>query len=194
MVDPRGTRRAAAALVVSPMAAHRILATPDLVTYFIEPHCLFADRLRQRYAPGIAAAPELVELSEHEVAACCAGPSKQLDARLVTALATLSDRGVLIPDLAAQIGLSPQRLRALARRDLGMPLSRWRVWSRLRRAVHALQSGVPLAHAATIAGFADQAHFSRQMREMMGLTPTVVQRALSDVSLPVSVDQPLRAT
>lgn len=53
MVDVSGTRHQAAALVVSPMAPHRILATPDLVTYFIEPHCLFADRLRRRYRAGI---------------------------------------------------------------------------------------------------------------------------------------------
>lgn len=38
-----------------------------------------------------------------------------------------------MPDAAAQVGLSPQRLRALARQQLGMPLSRWRV--RLSRAM-----------------------------------------------------------
>jgi AraC-like DNA-binding protein len=73
--------------------------------------------------------------------------------------------------LATQLGLSSQRLRALARQQLGMPLARWRVWTRLRRAAEALQRGQSLADAATEAGFADQAHLTRQMREMMGLTP-----------------------
>lgn len=178
MVDLSGSCHQAAALVVSPMAPHRILAIRDLITYFIEPHCLFADRLRQRYDAGIAAAPELGELREPDVAAACRGQSEELDPRLVSALALLADSNITMPSLAAEIGLSPQRLRALARRELGMPLARWRVWSRLRRAVEALQSGMPLADAAIAAGFADQAHFTRQMREMMGLTPSVVLHAL----------------
>ncbi|MFL0180618.1 MULTISPECIES: helix-turn-helix domain-containing protein [unclassified Mycobacterium] len=178
MVDLSGSCHQAAALVVSPMAPHRILAIRDLITYFIEPHCLFADRLRQRYDAGIAAAPELGELREPDVAAACRGQSEELDPRLVSALALLADSNITMPSLAAEIGLSPQRLRALARRELGMPLARWRVWSRLRRAVEALQSGMPLADAAIAAGFADQAHFTRQMREMMGLTPSVVLNAL----------------
>ncbi|ODU04842.1 MAG: DNA-binding protein [Pseudonocardia sp. SCN 72-51] len=179
MVDPAGTQHRAAALIVSPMAPHRILAIRDLVTYFIEPHCLFADRLRQRYDAGIAAAPELGELRESDVAAACRGQSEELDPRLVTALAVLAGSNLAMPSLAAEIGLSPQRLRALARRELGMPLTRWRVWSRLRRAVEALQSGMPLAEAAITAGFSDQAHLTRQMREMMGLTPSVVLQALA---------------
>lgn len=186
MVDLAGTPHQAAALVVSPMAPHRILAVRDLVTYFIEPHCLFADRLRRRYGAGIAAAPELGDLREPDVAAACRGQSQELDPRLVTALGMLAEGNVSMPSLAAALGLSPQRLRALARRELGMPLPRWRVWSRLRRAVAALQSGIPPAQAAIVAGFSDQAHFTRQMREMMGLTPTVVLAALGD--------QPLRAT
>lgn len=178
MVDPAGTQHRGAALVVSPMAPHRILAIADLVTYFIEPHCLFADRLRRRYDAGIAAAPELGELTEADVAAACRGQSQELDPRLVAALALLADDHIALPAVAAELGLSPQRLRALARRELGMPLTRWRVWSRLRRAVEALQSGLPLADAALTAGFADQAHFTRQMREMLGLTPSVVRHAL----------------
>jgi AraC-like DNA-binding protein len=186
LVDVSGTRPQAAALVVSPMAPHRILATPDLVTYFIEPHCLFADRLRRRYRAGITPAPELGELSEHDVAGECRRPSREVDARLVAALAMLADSNISMPDLAAAVGVSPQRLRALARQELGMPLSRWRVWSRLRRAVEALQSGAPPAQAAVIAGFCDQAHFTRQMREMMGLTPAVVLHALGVQRLPVT--------
>jgi methylphosphotriester-DNA--protein-cysteine methyltransferase len=60
------------------------------------------------------------------------------------------------------------------------------VWTRLRRAAEALQSGRTLADAATAAGFADQAHFSRRLREMMGLTPAAL--------LPIVRSQSLRAT
>ena len=91
-----------------------------------------------------------------------------------------------LPSLAVDVGLSPQRLRALARQQLGMPLARWRVWTRLRRAAEALQRGQSLADAAVAAGFADQAHLNRQMREMMGLTPAAL--------LPIVRSHSLRAT
>ncbi len=100
MVDASGIRHQAAALVVSPMALHRILAARELVTYFVEPHCLFADRLRRRYGVGVAAAPELGELTEQDVADACRRPSRDLDARLVTALAMLADSTVSMPRLA----------------------------------------------------------------------------------------------
>jgi methylphosphotriester-DNA--protein-cysteine methyltransferase len=48
------------------------------------------------------------------------------------------------------------------------------VWVRLRRAAEALRAGQSLADAAITAGFADQAHLTRRMREMMGLTPAAV--------------------
>jgi methylphosphotriester-DNA--protein-cysteine methyltransferase len=98
----------------------------------------------------------------------------------------LADSDIPLPKLAAQVGVSPQRLRALARQQLGMPLARWRVWSRLRRAAEALQDGWSLADAAIAAGFADQAHLTRQMREMMGLTPAEL--------LPIVRPHSLRAT
>jgi methylphosphotriester-DNA--protein-cysteine methyltransferase len=50
----------------------------------------------------------------------------------------------------------------------------------------ALQAGQSLTDAASTAGFADQAHLTRQMREMMGLTPAAV--------LPILRGQSLHAT
>ena len=131
-------------------------------------------------------APELRDLSEDDVRPAGGRGSDELDSRLVLALNALADSDIPLPSLAAQVGLSPQRLRALARQQLGMPLARWRVWSRLRRAAEALQGGQSLADAASSAGFADQAHLTRQMREMMGLTPAAL--------LPIVRRQSLRAT
>ncbi len=164
----------AAALVVPPMQRHFMLATADVLTYFVEPHSAFADRLRVRYGDGITAAPELCDLTEDDVRPVGRRGSDELDPRLVSALNALADSDIPLPSLAAEVGLSPQRLRALARQQLGMPLARWRVWTRLRRAAEELQGGRSLADAAIAAGFADQAHLTRQMREMMGLTPAAL--------------------
>ncbi len=174
MVDASGTSHRAAALVVPPMVRHRMLATPHLLTFFVDPHCAFADRLWERCDSGITAAPEMRDLGEDDVRPAGARPSSGLDGRLLEAMNTLADRKVPMPVLAARVGLSPQRLRALARQELGMPLARWRIWQRLARAAEALREGRSLADAAITGGFADQAHFNRQMREMMGLTPSAV--------------------
>ncbi|MEU0571524.1 helix-turn-helix domain-containing protein [Nonomuraea sp. NPDC005983] len=186
MVDASETHHQAVALVVPPMARHRMLATAELLTFFVEPHCVFADRLRRRYGNGVIAAPELRNLREEDIGPAGGCPSSELDPRLVAALNTLRERSVPMPGLAAMVGLSPQRLRALARHQVGMPLARWRVWARLRRAAEALRAGQSPADAAITAGFADQAHFTRRMREMMGLTPAAV--------LPVLRGHPRRAT
>jgi AraC-like DNA-binding protein len=171
MVDGSANQHQAVALVVAPMTRHRMLANADLLTYFVEPHCAFADRLRERCRDDITAAPELHGLRAADIGV---SPSGALDPRLVTALTTLSDRAVPMPSLAAMVGLSPQRLRALARQQVGMPLARWRLWARLRRATEALRAGQSLADASVTAGFADQAHLTRAMRDMMGLSPSAV--------------------
>jgi hypothetical protein len=117
MVDASATHHRAAALVVRPMARHRMLATVELLTFFVEPHCVFADRLRERCDNGITAVPEMRDLREEDIGRAGVRPSSELDPRLVEALNTLRDRSVPMPSLAAMVGLSPPtgsgaRLRA----------------------------------------------------------------------------------
>ncbi|MCX5379457.1 AraC family transcriptional regulator [Streptomyces sp. NBC_00091] len=178
MVDAYGVHHRSAVLVVPPMVRHRLLPVTELLTFFVEPHCALADRLRTRCAGRITAAPDLRGLREEEVRRATGRPSGALDARLVAALDALAAGRPTMPELAASVGLSPQRLRALSRRQLGMPLPRWRIWQRLIGAAGALHEGRPPAEAAVAGGFADQAHFSRQLREMTGLTPSAVLPAL----------------
>jgi hypothetical protein len=42
VVDASYVRHRAVALVVPPMERHCVLATPDVLTYFVEPHCVHA--------------------------------------------------------------------------------------------------------------------------------------------------------
>ncbi|MEW2167926.1 AraC family transcriptional regulator [Streptomyces sp. NPDC007084] len=174
MVDSGGLQHRAPALLVPPMLRHRLLRTQDLLVFFVDPHCAFADRLRERRGTGITAAPELRGLAEDDVRPAGARPSDELDPRLLAAMDIVSRQDLPMPELAAAVGLSPQRLRALARAQLGLPLVRWRLWLRLRRAAEALREGCPPAEAAVLGGFADQAHFTREMGEMIGLTPAAV--------------------
>lgn len=103
-----------------------------------------------------------------------------VDPRLLRALDALRAEpgSVGIADAANQCGLSPSRLRSLAQQQLGVPLATWVLWRKVDRAVRALAAGQPLAEAALTGGFADQAHFTRTMRRMFGVTPSVATSSL----------------
>lgn len=101
-----------------------------------------------------------------------------LDPRIAQALdwlvsATASDA---IAQAAAKCGVSDSRLRTLARESLGTPLSQWLTWRKLEVSGRAMLAGAPLADAAYAGGFADQAHFSRTMRKVFGITPQSASR------------------
>nr|WP_240003284.1 hypothetical protein [Streptomyces cinnamoneus] len=107
MVDASGTRHQAVALIVPPMVRHRMLAVPHLLTFFVEPQCAFADRLRERCGPGVTADPELRDLREEDVRSATGRPAEGLDGRLLAAMNALADQRVPMPVLSAQVGLSP---------------------------------------------------------------------------------------
>jgi AraC-like DNA-binding protein len=93
-----------------------------------------------------------------------------IDSRLAFIIEALPGAGRL-DVLAGEVGLSPSRLRALARTEIGVPLTQLRLWSRLARAILWLPYGPTAVAAAAAAGFADQAHFTRTARRFLGRTP-----------------------
>jgi AraC-like DNA-binding protein len=77
-----------------------------------------------------------------------------------------------LADLAAQAGLSPSRFLHLFKESTGVPLRRYRLWSRMGAAVREVAKGSSLTEAALDAGFASSAHFSAAFREMFGHAPS----------------------
>jgi AraC family transcriptional regulator len=62
---------------------------------------------------------------------------------------------------------------------IGLPLRRYILWRRLRRAVETALDGASLTEAAHHAGFADSAHLSRSFRDTFGIAPSFLfQRGL----------------
>ncbi|WP_279383134.1 AraC family transcriptional regulator [Streptomyces sp. FH025] len=178
VTDAAGRRHGGAAVVVAPMARHRMDPVRQVRAFYVDPHCAFADRLRNDCGPGVSVAPRWRGLQERDLRPAGVLPSAGVDARLRAAMRALAEDRLPLERLAARVGLSPQRLRALARAQLGVPLTCWRAWRQLARAVDALGQGHSLAEAALAGGFADQAHLSRRMRELTGLTPSVVRPAV----------------
>ena len=84
-----------------------------------------------------------------------------------------------IAEAARAAGISEARLRTLARKSIGMPITQWRLWRKLERSALALAAGASLADAAHDGGFADQAHLNRTLRRMFGITPRVAGSTLN---------------
>jgi AraC-like DNA-binding protein len=79
---------------------------------------------------------------------------------------------VRIRALAADLGWSPRRLIQRFRDHVGLPPKAAARVIRLDRAVSALRCGTPrIAEVAAACGYADQAHLSRELRELGHITP-----------------------
>jgi AraC-like DNA-binding protein len=103
-------------------------------------------------------------------------PAVVIDPRVETALRDLR-AAECVDHLAAGVGLSPSRLRALIRDLTGISPARLRMWQRLRAAMLSLPD-TPIALAAADAGFADQAHLTRTTTRLVGRTPGELARTL----------------
>ncbi|MEU0571253.1 helix-turn-helix domain-containing protein [Nonomuraea sp. NPDC005983] len=176
---------AAAGVIVPPHLPHTCAATSSYVALFIDPWLLRpgagvvplgeAEVRRVLAALGRPGAPDL-DAARAEVTALV-GAGRVPDPRVVHALGQLTCPGP-IAAIAADVGLSAPRLRALVRESVGTPLVRLRQWARLRAAVAALP-GASVATAAADAGFADQAHFARTARDLIGRTPASLASRLT---------------
>ena len=74
--------------------------------------------------------------------------------------------------LAARSGLSASRFQHLFKATTGVPVRRYRLWARMRRAISLAVGGATVTHAALEAGFSSPAHFTAGFREMFGMAPT----------------------
>ena len=102
-----------------------------------------------------------------------------MDARIQTALAFLRESPEhydSIDTLADKVHLSPSRFAHLFKTVVGVPVRRYVLWMKLRRALDIAISGSSLTTAALSAGFADSAHLSRTVRAMMGFAPEFLFR------------------
>lgn len=80
---------------------------------------------------------------------------------------------------AAEAGLSEDVLSRWFRQETGLTLRRYRNWHRLFLSAWMMQQGTSLTDAAQEAGFSDAAHFTHVFREMVGLKPSFIQRAMA---------------
>ncbi len=82
-----------------------------------------------------------------------------------------------LEELARLTGLGPHALLRAFRAQTGLPPHAYLNQHRVRLARGLLDRGVPAAQAAVAAGFADQAHFTRHFKRIVGVPPGAYQRA-----------------
>lgn len=94
-------------------------------------------------------------------------PPDPLLGRLVTAL----DAGRPVAATADELGVGARQLHRLSLAAFGYgPKTLARIL-RMRRALALARTGVPFAETAARTGYADQAHLSREIRDLTGLPP-----------------------
>jgi len=80
--------------------------------------------------------------------------------------------------LATSIGVSASKLHKQFRAAMGIPLHKYVIQQRVKRAREMLSaSTLSLAEIASSTGFADQSHLTRIMRQYTGLTPKTFRSA-----------------
>jgi AraC-like DNA-binding protein len=82
-----------------------------------------------------------------------------------------------LDELARLTGLGPHALLRAFRAETGLPPHQYLNQVRVRMARRLLDSGLPPADVAAAAGFADQAHFTRHFKRVVGVPPGAYQRA-----------------
>jgi AraC-like DNA-binding protein len=83
----------------------------------------------------------------------------------------------LIRKLVNEVYLSESRLSHLFKMNTGVSLKKYLVWSRLKKTVNAhLHKEFDLYSAMIHSGFYDQAHFSKNYKNMIGVNPSKVYK------------------
>jgi len=105
-----------------------------------------------------------------------------VDARIESALQALqaAHGDIRLPVLAKAAGLSVRGFQVRFLQAVGLGAKEFSRVLRLQAVVRSLDGGeAPLARVAADTGFADQAHATRELRQLTGLTPARLSRALS---------------
>ncbi len=92
---------------------------------------------------------------------------------VVETLAALVTADVPVSQIACHVGLSPRQVHRRCLREFGLSPSVLRRITRVHLAARESSKAQPpsLTQLATDTGFADQAHFCREIRAMSGTTP-----------------------
>lgn len=91
------------------------------------------------------------------------------------------DDTLKVEDLAAEVCLSPGQLTHLFKKQVGIPIRKYILWTRILLALQKVFETKNLREAALYAGFSDAPHFNRTFRKMFGLYPSSILKNSQNV-------------
>lgn len=108
---------------------------------------------------------------------------RPIDARVTRALAILRECPPRpgLEGLCEELDLTPNRMRVLFKRDVGITPGRYLQWVRVAQALRRLSLGQLATEAAHASGFSDLAHFSRSAQRFLGMSPRPIRKAPSQL-------------
>ncbi len=132
--------------------------------------------MRSRLHLGIA--PDRAPVRWWEATRMHSG-SGRLSERIARVKEYVSDRSAEVAgldELADMAGLSRYHFVRVFREEVGQTPWSYVREQRVQRAIRLLEEGIPPAEVAYEAGFADQSHLTRTLRDVAGRTPGEVRR------------------
>lgn len=103
---------------------------------------------------------------------------QQRDERIATALSWidshLKHETISVDRIAEVVYLSPGRFMHLFSEQTGIPVRKYILWQRLKRALLQVVDGQTITGAAHSAGFADSSHMNHTFNAMFGITPSKI--------------------
>ena len=97
--------------------------------------------------------------------------------RLIARINARADRRLTVPEMAATVGLSESWFAFVFKQTTGKTPLQWQLANRIELAKTLLADGdLAMAAIATQLGFADQAHFTKAFRHVVGETPAAWRR------------------
>jgi AraC-like DNA-binding protein len=129
----------------------------------------------------LAGCNEPVEAARSLVAALARrlDAAPQLDPAVRGAVAALEREGARVAEVGRDLFLSERQLRRRFLRDVGIAPSAYVRVARLHRLLALAPrtpAGTTLARLAAEAGYSDESHLARDVRDLAGVTPTVLLR------------------
>jgi AraC-like DNA-binding protein len=99
---------------------------------------------------------------------------RTIDSRIELIISQINEKGesIQFTELLQLSSLSSSRLIHLFKKEVGIPIRRYILWCKTKRALAAIASGTTIKAAASMAGFTDAAHFNKSFLSMFGNSPS----------------------
>jgi AraC-like DNA-binding protein len=181
-----------AAIRLRPAASRTLLgfSLQEVTGHFVDLEDVFPSvkRLRERLGEASGDDERIRALEAWLIAMACPAPRRLVEA-VVRAILESGGRSP-IDSLAAGTGASLRHMERQFREDVGLTPKTFSRIVRLQAALRRVRQGSPLTDVALACGFYDQAHMTRDFRELASMSPAAWQTYAGDLA-PLFVEGPV---